>query len=339
MVEGPENRKEEKLLDELETMYQRVADSEKSEADSVQVEALQSYYESLQVSPDAPPETIKEAYERLVAFWEPGQFADNPPIREEAERKLAEITHAYEKILASRQRGTSPPSAEPTEETSEKPDRITPDKETGPQFPWGQIFLGGSALVVLLLAAFFWPTLYHYATIPSGDRVYQVRTNRITGTMTYFDGEKWKNPPIPGVKPSAPPAPLPALAPPANPPERSAKQPIAAPPTKPAPIEEPAVAREKELPSEKPPVQPAETKGYAIQVSALRDLNMAEEFVETQKKNGQPLYLAKIKIKDRGVWYRIYLGHFASRAEAARYMKEKKIKEIFPECFIQRLPG
>ena len=95
----------------------------------------------------------------------------------------------------------------------------------------------------------------------------------------------------------------------------------------------------KKLPSEKPPSQPAEAKGYAIQVSAVRDLNTAKEFVETQKKSGQPLYLAKIKIKDRGVWYRIYLGHFANRAEAARYMEEKKIKEFFPECFIQKLSG
>ena len=337
-MEGSEDRKEEKLLDELETLYQRVAESEKSEADSLQKEALQSYYEAIQVSRNAPLETIKETYERLVAFWEPGRFADNPPLREEAERKLAEITHAYEKILASRQRGTSPPSAEPTQKNPEKPDRFTPEKETGHHFPRGQILLGGSALVVVLLAAFFWPTLYHYATIPSGDRPYPVRTNRITGSTTYFDGGKWINPPIPAAQPSAPPA-LSALAPPANPPERLAKQPIAAPPTKPVPAAEPEVARGKELPSEKPPGQPAETKGYAIQVSALRDLNKAKEFVETQKKSGQPLYLAEIKIKDRGVWYRIYLGHFANKAKAARYMEEKKIKEIFPECFIQRLPG
>ena len=334
-----QDRKEEKLLDELETMYQRVAESEKSEGDSVQKDALQSYYESLQVSPDAPLEAIKEAYERLVDFWEPGQFANTPPLREKAEGKLAEITHAYEKILASRQRQSRPPSVEPPEEITKRPVRLTPDKKKGYHFPWSQILLGGSAFVAVLLAALFWPTLYHYATIPSGDRTYQVRTNRITGSMTYFDGGEWKNPPVRGINPSAPPASPLALAPPANPPERSEKQPIAAPPTKPGPIEEPAVAREKELPSKKPPVQPAETKGYAIQVSALRDLNMAKEFVETEKKNGQPLYLAEIKIKDRGVWYRIYLGHFASRAEAARYMEEKKIKEIFPECFIQRLPG
>jgi cell division septation protein DedD len=333
-----QDRKEEKLLDELETMYQRVAESEKSEADSVQMEARQSDYESLQISPAAPLETIKETYERLVAFWEPGQFADNPSLREKAERKLAEITHAYEKILALRQRESRPPSAKPPEEISEEPDLSTPIEETGHHFPWGQILLGGSAFVAVLLAGFFWPTLYHYATIPSGDRTYQVRTNRLTGSMTYFDGGKWNNPPVPAYQPSAPPA-LPALAPPANPSARPARPPVAAPPTRPGPAEEPKAAREKETPSEKQPSQPAETKAYAIQVSAMRDLNRAKEFVETQKKSGQPFYFAKIKIKDRGVWYRIYLGPFADKAEAARYMEEKKIKEFFPECFIQKLSG
>jgi len=69
----------------------------------------------------------------------------------------------------------------------------------------------------------------------------------------------------------------------------------------------------------------------------MRDLNMAKEFVETQKKSGQQVYLAKIKVKDGGVWYRVYLGRFADQAQAARYMKEKKVKEFFPACFIQKL--
>lgn len=333
-----QDRKEEKLLDELETMYQRVAESEKSQADSMQKDALQSYYESLQIPPDAPLKRIKEAYERLVDFWEPGQFVNTPALREEAERKVAEITHAYEKILASRQRESRPRPTEPAEEISGARDRSTPDQETGYRFPWGQILLGGSAFVVVVLAAFFWPTLYHYGTIPSGDRIYQIRTNRITGSMAYFDGAKWNSLPVSVAQPSAPPA-FPALAPPANPPAQSERPLIAAPPTKLGPAEETRMARGKEAPSEKQPRQPAEAKGYAIQVSAIHDLNLAKEFVETQKKSGQPLYLAKITIKGRGVWYRIYLGHFANKAEAARYMEEKKIKEFFPESFIQKLSG
>ncbi len=333
-------QKEKKLLDELETMYHRVAESENPAADRKQMEALKGYYEALQVSPDASLEKIKETYERLVDFWNPSQFADNPSLQQEAEKKLPEITQAYEKILAFRQKQSRPASAEPPMEISEEPDLSAPVEETGHHFPRGKILLGGAALVVVVLAGLFWPTLYHtlyhYDTIQSGNRTYQVRTSRITGSMTYFDGGKWNNPPIPVAKPSAPPA-LPAPPPPAQPPALPEKEPIPTPPTKPGPAEEPEVAIKKEAPSEKQASQPAKTKGYAIQVSAMRDLKLAKEFVETQKMSGQPVYLAKIRAKDRGVWYRIYIGHFADEAEAARYMKEKKIKEFFPECFIQKL--
>jgi hypothetical protein len=365
------DRKEKKLVDELETMYQRVAESEEPVADRKQLEALKGYYETLQLSPDASLEKIKETYERLVDFWNPSQFADNPSLQQEAQKKLPEITQAYEKILAFRQKQSRSTSAEPPAEISEEPDLSALVEKTAHPFPWGKILLGGVAFLVVVLAGLFWPTLYHslyhYKTIQSGDRTYQVRTNRITGGMTYFDGGKWNNPPIPAAKPSAAPAlpaltppakppeqlakepvpaakpsaapALPPVAPPGKPPEQSAKEPILAPPTEPGPAEEPEVAIKKEAPSEKPISKPAKTKLYAIQVSAMQDLNLAKEFVESQKKSGQPVYLAKIRTKDRGVWYRIYIGHFAGEAEAARYMKEKKIKESFPECFIQKLSG
>ena len=294
-----QDRKEEKLFDELETLYQQVAKSEKSEADSEQMKALQGYYESLLVSADASLETIKETYKRLVDFWDPGQFAINPSLRDKAEMKLAEITRAYEKILAFRQRESGPPSAEPPLKLSEQPDLSAPDQETGPPFLWGKILLGGAASVVVVLAVFFWPTLYHYDTIPSGNQTYQVRTNRITGSMTYFDGEKWNTPPIPAAQPSAPP-PLPAPAPPAQPPALSAKQSIPATATKPGPVEGPKVASKKEAPSEKQSSQPAETKGYAIQVSSMRDLNIAKEFVETQKRAGSRFIWLKQRLRIKG---------------------------------------
>ncbi len=362
-----QDQKEKKLIDELETMYQRVAESDKPAVDRKQMRALKGYYETLQLSPDASLEKIKETYERLVDFWNPSQFADNPSLQQEAEKKLPEITEAYEKILAFRQEQSTSTSGEPPMEISEEPELSAPVEQTARHFPWGITLLGGAALVVVVLAGLFWPTLYRYHMIQSGDRTYQVRTNRITGRMSYLEGGKWNNPPIPEAKPSAPVA-LPASAPPAQPPVRSAKEPIpegkpsvpsalpvAAPPakapepsakepipaplTKPGPAEEREVVSRKEAPSEKPASPPAKVKGYAIQVSAMRDLNLAKEFVEIQKKNGQPVYLAKIRTKGRGVWYKVYIGHFADGVEAARYMKEKKIKESFPECFIQKLSG
>jgi cell division septation protein DedD len=219
-----------------------------------------------------------------------------------------------------------------------EPAPSAPNEETGHHLPWGKILVGGTAFIVAILAIFIWPTFYYYDTITSGDKTYQVRTNRITGSMTYFEGGKWNNAPIPAAKLSISPRPA-DLAPPAQPPAISVQQPMPAPAITSGSAEGLKVAGEKEAPSEKQASQPAETKGYVIQVSAIRDWTVAQEFLETQKKSGQPVYLVKIKGKDRGVWYRIYIGHFADKAEAARYMKEKKIKEFFPECFIRKLSG
>ena len=69
----------------------------------------------------------------------------------------------------------------------------------------------------------------------------------------------------------------------------------------------------------------------------MRDLNLAKEFVERQQRSGRQVYLTKIEIKNRGVWYIAYIGSFEEEEQAAQYMKENKIKDIFPECFIQKL--
>ena len=326
--------KEEKLFDELETIYQRVAESEKSEADSERVESLQSYYKSLQVAPDASLETIKENYEQRVDFWDPNRFADDASLRENAERKLAEITHAYEKILASRQREKEPRLAEPPMQISEDPDLSAPDEGTGLHSPWGKILLGGIGSVVLALVVFFWPTRYQYHPIESGKKTDQLRENRITDSMPYRDGEKRNQDPVLEAKSSALSSP-PVL--PAQPPALSEEQPNLAAATKPGPAEGPKIAGKKEAFAEKQSSQDTKIIGYTIQVGAVRDLDMAEKFVETQKISGLPVYLAEIKIKDQGVWYRVYLGRFANKAEAARYMQEKKIGELFPESFIRKL--
>lgn len=154
--------------------------------------------------------------------------------------------------------------------------------------------------------------------------------------MTYFDGEKWKNPPIPAPQLS-PPQPPPALVSRADPPVLSANQPQPAAATNPGATEGSKVPSKKEASSEKQAILPAPTKGYAIQIAAMRNLNAAEEIAEKQRKSGQQAYVAIIKGKDQNVLYGVYIGRFAKKAEAARYMKEKKIKEFSPGCFIQEM--
>ena len=120
--------------------------------------------------------------------------------------------------------------------------------------------------------------------------------------------------------------------------EKERKQPISTPETKPGPAKGSKAAGRKEAPSEKQARQPSKAKGYVIQVSAMRDLNLAKEFVEKQKRSGRQVHLAKKKSKDEEVWYIIYIGSFADQAQAALYLKEKNVKRSFPDCFIRELP-
>jgi hypothetical protein len=220
-----QDRKEEKPLDELEAMHQRVAESKRMEADGDQMEALESYYRSLQVSPDDSLETIEKTYERLVDFWDPGRCTDNPSFREWRGKKVTKIKQAYGKILAFRRMESGLQSAVPSIQISKEPALFASDKETTHHFTWSKIF---AAFVVVVFAVFFWPTLYHYDTISPGNTSYQVRTNRVTGSITYFDQGRWNNLPMPVAKFSIPP-PLHVPAPPGPPPELLAKQPIATP--------------------------------------------------------------------------------------------------------------
>ena len=76
---------------------------------------------------------------------------------------------------------------------------------------------------------------------------------------------------------------------------------------------------------------------YAIQVKAYPEAEKKDALVFAQdlKKTQPDVYVEKVKIRKRGIWYRILTGHFASMEEASNYMKEKKIPETHPGSFVQ----
>jgi cell division septation protein DedD/lysophospholipase L1-like esterase len=173
--------------------------------------------------------------------------------------------------------------------------------------------------------------------IPSGKNIYQDFKANYASSMRYFDGEKKESSPVLTAQTSPTPLPPDPISP-LQPSATSEKQPIPEFMPEPRPGEGLKTPRGKESPSDKQATQPGEPKGYAIQVNAFRDLNKAKEFVETQKKQGVQVYLGKADDKDQMVWFRVFMGHFADREEAARNMKEMKIREIFPNSFVQKLP-
>jgi len=75
---------------------------------------------------------------------------------------------------------------------------------------------------------------------------------------------------------------------------------------------------------------------YAIQIKAYPEVAKkdAMAFAADLKKKRPDVYVERVKIRKRGVWYRILMGQFASIEDASNYMKEKKILETHPGSFV-----
>ncbi len=72
-------------------------------------------------------------------------------------------------------------------------------------------------------------------------------------------------------------------------------------------------------------------KNLTIQVASLKNLKTADEFVANLNKKGYPAYRTIIKIPNKGTWYRVRIGYFRNKAEAAgtlNRLKKEKLKGI-----------
>jgi len=92
-----------------------------------------------------------------------------------------------------------------------------------------------------------------------------------------------------------------------------------------------------EFPPKKEIVKPAKEYIYAIQVSSMRFKEFAEEFLENLERKGVDAHMRVIETKKHGLWYTIYIGHFADRKETVTYMKEKKITDSYPGSCIRKM--
>lgn len=90
------------------------------------------------------------------------------------------------------------------------------------------------------------------------------------------------------------------------------------------------------LPAPAPP-KITNVGGYAVQIRAYPEAeeNKAMAFVEDVRKNYSDIHVEKVTLLGRGVWYRILIGHFVNKDEAANYMKNKNISDTFSGSFVQ----
>jgi len=70
-----------------------------------------------------------------------------------------------------------------------------------------------------------------------------------------------------------------------------------------------------------PPPTAVETTGtLTIQVASMKDGAAAERIVAKLKKDGYPAYVSRIVIPDKGLWFRVRVGRYKGREQAAADM-------------------
>ncbi len=74
------------------------------------------------------------------------------------------------------------------------------------------------------------------------------------------------------------------------------------------------------------PTASGTTGNLTIQVASMKDGSAAERIVAKLKKGGYPAYLSRIYIPDKGLWFRIRVGSYKDRGEAAAEM-DRLIRE------------
>lgn len=69
-------------------------------------------------------------------------------------------------------------------------------------------------------------------------------------------------------------------------------------------------------------IKSGESSKYALQVGSYQQMAEANSTVQKLKAKGYPAYLMIADIPDRGRWYRVRVGAFASRDEARKYKQQ-----------------
>ena len=72
----------------------------------------------------------------------------------------------------------------------------------------------------------------------------------------------------------------------------------------------------------KPDAKPSPLPPYTIQVSSLKNRIGALETVRKMQGRGDPAFCCPARIKGRGIWYRVYVGRYATRSEAKKTAAE-----------------
>jgi cell division septation protein DedD len=85
-------------------------------------------------------------------------------------------------------------------------------------------------------------------------------------------------------------------------------------------------AKSSNIPTPAPPEISARYP-YSIYLGSYQTQEMARNAVSSNKEEGYPAYWSKVRLGDKGVWYRVYAGYFRNEADAQAFISRKQLKD------------
>ena len=78
-------------------------------------------------------------------------------------------------------------------------------------------------------------------------------------------------------------------------------------------------------------------KPITIQVVSLKKVEKVEQELLRLKSHGLNPFMRHEHVRDKGMWYRIYVGQFENRAEATRFAQKIKSQGIISEFWVKQI--
>lgn len=139
-----------------------------------------------------------------------------------------------------------------------------------------------------------------------------------TERVRFHEALKEASPPKPAVRkpvPESAPEPVPAPAP------EPETKPAASAAAKPERTAAPSASRQDTAPA-------APKRPLTIQVAALKESRDADRLVEDLQRRGYPAYKSIVKLPEKGVWFRVRIGSFASKTQAGETLERLKTDKL-----------
>ena len=105
----------------------------------------------------------------------------------------------------------------------------------------------------------------------------------------------------------------------------------------PEPAAAPRVAEQVPTePAQPEELEPGESSVFTLQVGSFETQEEANQFATDLRAHGHPTFLVRTGTPERGNWFRVRVGPFHSRREAASYQTRFERQERLPTFLVQR---